>query len=252
MKIKLNLPWNHKMKWYKMDCDIQDNLDMRKLIDEWGWDWFGRYCAIIGKVGMLVTEKNQTFALQTNDGSPFPVKLLANDCSTTVERLSDFCKYLANNRLIDKDAWYDKNLIFIPKLRERADEYTKKLLTNSRHCPDQEVEEEKKKKKSTKIAGKVEIKDKYGDDVLLSLEEYGKLITRLGTKERADKCIEILDNAKGAKGYTYKSDYKAILTWVIKELEKRECNGTGARKPSNGSMAIVNATQEALKNKHYD
>ena len=127
MKIKLNLPWNHKMKWYKMDCDIQDNLDMRKLIDEWGWDWFGRYCAIIGKVGMLVTEKNQTFALQTNDGSPFPVKLLANDCSTTVERLSDFCKYLANNRLIDKDAWYDKNLIFIPKLRERADEYTKKL-----------------------------------------------------------------------------------------------------------------------------
>lgn len=137
------------MKWYKIDCDIQDNLDMRKLIDEWGWDWFGRYCAIIGKVGMLVTEHCQTFALQTNDGSPFPIKLLSNDLSTNVERLTNFCQYLADNRLIDKDSWNSKNLIFIPKLKDRADEYTKKLLTKSRHSPDQEVEEEIDKKKST-------------------------------------------------------------------------------------------------------
>ena len=126
-----------------MDCDAQENLDMKKLVDEWGWDWYGRYHAIIGKVGMLVTEKCQTFALQTNNGSPFPVKLLANDLSTTVERLSDFCKYLADNRLIDEQSWYSKNLIFIPKLKERTDEYTKKLLTKSRHSPDQEVEEDK-------------------------------------------------------------------------------------------------------------
>jgi uncharacterized protein YifE (UPF0438 family) len=130
------------MKWYKMDCDTQDNLDMRKLVADWGWDWYGRYCAIVGKVGMLVTEKRQTFALQTNNDEPFPVRLLANDLSTTVERLNNFCKYLADNRLIDKEAWYTKNLIYIPKLRERADEYTKKLLTKSRQCQEQEVEVE--------------------------------------------------------------------------------------------------------------
>ena len=130
------------MKWYKMDCDAQENLDMRKLVDEWGWDWYGRYWAIIGKIGMLVTEKRQTFALQTNNGSPFSVRLLANDLGTTVERLSDFCGFLADNRLIDKDSWYKKNLIYVPKLRERADEYTKKLLTKSRQAPEQEVEEE--------------------------------------------------------------------------------------------------------------
>ena len=27
--------------------------------------------------------------------------------------------------------------------------------------------------------------------------------------------IEILDNYKGAKGKRYKSDYRAILTWVV-------------------------------------
>lgn len=130
------------MKWYKMDCDAQDNLDMVKLVDEWGWEWYGRYYAILGKIGMLVTERRQTFALQTNNGCPFPVKLLSNDLGTNVERLTNFLNYLSDNNLIDKKAWREKGLIFCPKLRERADEYTKKLLTKSRQSPDQEEEEE--------------------------------------------------------------------------------------------------------------
>jgi hypothetical protein len=138
------------MKWLKMDCDAQENLDMRKLVDEWGWEWYGRYWAIAGKIGMLVTEKRQTFALQTNNDRPFPVRLLANDLGTTVERLTDFCNYLSDNRLIDSDAWVEKSLIYMPKLEERADEYTKKLLTKSRHSPDQEVEVDKKKKEKKK------------------------------------------------------------------------------------------------------
>jgi len=138
------------MKWLKMDCDAQENLDMRKLVDDWGWDWYGRYWAICGKVGMLVTEKQQTFALQTNNGSPFPVKLLANDLGTTVERLTEFCNYLSDNHLIDKLSWQRKTLIYMPKLAERADEYTKKLLTKSRQYPDQEVEVDKIKKEKKK------------------------------------------------------------------------------------------------------
>jgi hypothetical protein len=128
------------MKWFKMDCDVQQNLDMRKMIDEWGWEWFGRYVALIGMVGRLVNDSNRTFALQTNDGSPFPVRLLANDLSTTVERLSDFCQYLADNRLIDGQSWNKKKLIYIPKLADRADEYTKRVGTKSRHSPEQEVD----------------------------------------------------------------------------------------------------------------
>jgi hypothetical protein len=128
------------MKWFKMDCDVQQNLDMRKMIDEWGWEWFGRYVALIGMVGRLVNDSNRTFALQTNDGSPFSVRLLANDLSTNVERLSNFCQYLADNRLIDKAAWEKKKLIYIPKLADRADEYTKRIGTKSRHSPEQEVE----------------------------------------------------------------------------------------------------------------
>jgi hypothetical protein len=149
------------MKWLKMDCDAQENLDMKKMIDEWGWEWYGRYWAILGKIGMLVTESRQTFALQTNNGRPFPVKLLANDLGTNVERLENFLAYLSDNHLIDKRAWDEKRLIFCPKLRDRADEYTKKLLTKSRHSPEQEVEvdTEGEKEKTKDFAPRKSAKD---------------------------------------------------------------------------------------------
>ena len=122
-----------------MDCSAHLNPDMRKLINDWGWDWYGRYFTILGEIGMLVTEKHRTFSLQTNNGKPFPVKLLANDLSTTVKRLTTFLNYLADNDLIDKESWTEKSLIYCPKLQERSDEYTKKLLTKSRHTTEQEV-----------------------------------------------------------------------------------------------------------------
>ncbi len=85
---------------------------------------------------------------------------------------------------------------------------------------------------------KEESKKKYGDDVYLTDEEYAKLEKRLGSSARTDRCIEILDNAKGSKGYKYKSDYKAILSWVIGELEKRESNGSCKFKNTDEKHAV--------------
>jgi hypothetical protein len=47
-------------------------------------------------------------------------------------------------------------------------------------------------------------------------------VARLGNEERVRRCIEILDNYKGAKGKKYRSDYRAILCWVIDKLEEEE------------------------------
>ena len=65
----------------------------------------------------------------------------------------------------------------------------------------------------------------------MTQDEYEKLVVRLGSGARVQSAIEILDNAKGAKGYKYKSDYRAILNWVIGELEKREANGKAIGQP---------------------
>lgn len=83
---------------------------------------------------------------------------------------------------------------------------------------------------------------KYADNVTLTEDEYQKLLDRLGSKEAVDECIEILDSYKGAHGVKYKSDYKAILNWVIErytERVKKRAAGTQQRNDVAGAAAKV-------------
>lgn len=55
---------------------------------------------------------------------------------------------------------------------------------------------------------------KYADTVKMTDDEYNKLISGYGEKQTL-RMIELLDNYKVANGKTYKSDYRAILNWVV-------------------------------------
>lgn len=76
---------------------------------------------------------------------------------------------------------------------------------------DLDIDIEKKTKKETEI--------KYADYVKMKENEYNKLVDQYG-KSFTDKCISILDNYKGANGKKYKSDYRAILNWVVDRCKK--------------------------------
>lgn len=80
-----------------------------------------------------------------------------------------------------------------------------------------EIVHEPEKKPPT--ARKPPQKRKYAPLVLLTEDEYNKLASQYG-EEGAQWMITKLDNYKAARGMTYKSDYRAILNWVIKEYEK--------------------------------
>ena len=71
----------------------------------------------------------------------------------------------------------------------------------------------------------------YAEFVTMTEEEYNLLLKKLNTDDAVQSCIEILDNYKGSKGKRYKSDYRAILSWVISEYEKRR-----SRKPRGDSI----------------
>ena len=51
--------------------------------------------------------------------------------------------------------------------------------------------------------------------------EYEKLVSTYG-KDFADQCITVLDNYKGSSGKNYKSDYRAILNWVIDKVKEKQ------------------------------
>lgn len=65
-------------------------------------------------------------------------------------------------------------------------------------------------------------KHHYAPDVLLTDTEYSSLVSKFG-EDGANWMIEKLDGYKAARGMTYKSDYRAILNWVVKEYQ-REIN----------------------------
>lgn len=60
----------------------------------------------------------------------------------------------------------------------------------------------------------------FAEYVSMTNDEYEKLVATHG-KVFADQCIEVLDNYKGASGKKYKSDYRAILNWVVDRVKQR-------------------------------
>jgi len=88
-----------------------------------------------------------------------------------------------------------------------------KQLTNNQPTTNQPSEEEGKKVR------KKEGKKQYADFVSMTNDEYSSLVAKVGD-DGAKRCVEILDNYKGSKGKGYKSDYRAILSWVISRYEQ--------------------------------
>jgi hypothetical protein len=91
--------------------------------------------------------------------------------------------------------------------------------------PQSKVKESKEKKSKGKNDARAQKpkpeKIKYADFVSLTNAEYKALVAKLG-EEGTKRCIEILDNYKGATGKKYKSDYRAILNWVVERYEEEQ------------------------------
>jgi len=87
-------------------------------------------------------------------------------------------------------------------------------------------------------------KTKYADFVSLTNDEYSSLVAKLG-EEGTRRCIEILDNYKGATGKKYKSDYRAILNWVVERYEEEQ-RRKQHDKPKTSNPFLELAKEEGL------
>ena len=109
---------------------------------------------------------------------------------------------------------------------------------NQNHTAEgEEPKQTPKKKQKDKDAPQ---KVKYGDYVHMTEEEHEKLIDAYGSEMTA-RLIEVLDNYKGAKGKTYKNDYRAILSWVVEKVKEEQSK--------KGATAYVGSSQNRGNNK---
>lgn len=73
------------------------------------------------------------------------------------------------------------------------------------------------KQKQNKTKPKPSSKIDYAEFVSMSESEHQQLVDEHG-EEDTRRMVEILNNYKGSNGKTYKSDYRAILSWVVNRL----------------------------------
>lgn len=113
-------------------------------------------------------------------------------------------------------------------------DFVKNKSTNSTVNVNDNVNVNVNKKENIK---EKEQKIHFAEFVTMTNAEHEKLVSTYG-KEFANQCIQVLDNYKGSNGKTYKSDYRAILTWVVDEVKKR--NQTNTKKSNFTSRQYTN------------
>jgi hypothetical protein len=90
----------------------------------------------------------------------------------------------------------------------------------------------------------------YAEQVLLSENEYEKIVEKYGNKDNAKWAIDKLSNYKCSKTTKYKSDYHVLIGWVFDEFEKKKLTvikgGQPNAKHGTGHGGRTNAELDAL------
>lgn len=192
------------------------------------------------------------------DGHAFNLSTVANQeylysyTKTDPETADSIIEMLVDLENIDKELWEQHKIIWCQSLVDNL-----KLVYDKRTTPmpkkpfsvenipenppktdeksQSEDNSERQKPKRGKSAPKKPQKSKpdepekikYAEFVRMTEEEHRKLVEQYGENATA-RMITVLDNYKGQSGKTYKSDYRAILNWVVERVQEEfKKNGGG-------------------------
>ena len=98
---------------------------------------------------------------------------------------------------------------------------------------------------NNKNVSKQNEKIKYAEFVSMTQEEHDKLEEKYGPVALGEM-IEKLDNYKGASGKRYKSDYRAILSWVAKSYAEEQKNAQNGFLRDNNPIAGIEGAIKIL------
>lgn len=93
-------------------------------------------------------------------------------------------------------------------------------------------------------------KHHYAPCVMLTESEYGKLVEAHG-EDGAAWMVKKLDDYKAASGRTYKSDYRAILNWVVGEYRKHVAEQITGAYGDSGSVESNQDRERRKRNEEF-
>jgi len=116
------------MKWIKHFSNAHNNLKFQPIIEKYGWVGYAWYWILLE----LVAEQGTDFRITGSKGWIYHSARLFE---LSDESLKEYLDLLAKNKLISRKA-LSNNTLYIPKMKEYADEYTKKVRSKSGVTPD--------------------------------------------------------------------------------------------------------------------
>ena len=145
------------MKWFKHDTDASDDIKIRRLEEEYGNDGYAVFfktLEIVGKEG----------AKSRLNLEKYPKKWISSRCHISEEKLSEILEFMSKISLLCPKS-LKKNILYLPKFQERADEYTKRLRRRYGQATDNVPLEENRIDKNRRE--KIQLSDK---DFILALK----------------------------------------------------------------------------------
>lgn len=193
-----------------------------------------------------------TLSLDFNNRSTWSYFLARVHLSNAEDRALSILDMLSECHAIDSELWADK-IVWVENLASNSSGVFQKRGSTIPGKPEihaqpslsvQQDSVDDLADKKAKESKSADTKVKYAEYVTMEQSEYETLCNQYG-RICADKAIEELDNYKGSSGKAYKSDYRAILSWVIDKLRKNE-PGLFARQ-ANSNIDMDEITRELRK-----
>lgn len=226
-------PRKEGMDYFPHDTDAVNDTKIEALRMLYGNDGYAFYFILLELI-----YRQPNFELDVSDAET--LQILAKKVEVSPEKFSNMMQTAIKRECFDPVSYHERGVLTSEGVKKRSkvvvdkrEKMRKKssngaeneLLPDSCIVSDAETGEESTQSKS-KSKSKRKVKEKinkihYAEFVTLSREEYDKLISSHG-EDKTNRMIEILNNYKGSNGKKYKSDYLAILNWVVKRVEEEE------------------------------
>lgn len=116
------------MRWFKHETKAYMSLKIQSVIENFGLEAVGYYWICVE----LVASQGENFRIK---GEKLWKSYLTKITGLSIDKQDQFLEFFGEINLIDKKA-HKHGILSIPKLKERADEYTQKLRRKSRHISD--------------------------------------------------------------------------------------------------------------------
>lgn len=145
-------------------------------------------------------------------------KLVDDEMIELVHKFPKFSLYLVKNYAKFNQQSNQQNNQLWQGFDDDVNQHINQQPTSSQPAANQQLTtQEQGSNKVNKVKKEKINKIYYAEFVSLIEEEYQKLIEEYG-EDFVKECIHVLNTYKGANGKKYKSDYLAILNWVVKRV----------------------------------